>query len=124
MVNLGQPSVTTNPLPAHITHSCSTYGGIHHMDFVQDDVIHMLSWDDGLPKTIVPNDGYEIVMTRSEDNSGSPPVTRPFGGTNSCEDVRRENDEILRDSTCVKEIDIEDSTVDELQHMLPSDADG
>ena len=28
---------------------------------IQDDVIHMLSWDDGLPKMIVPNDGYEIV---------------------------------------------------------------
>ena len=54
--------MTTNPLPAHTTHSVSLpIGGIHHMDFVQDDVIHMLSWDDGLPETIVPNDGYEIV---------------------------------------------------------------
>ena len=35
LVNLGQPSVTTNPLPAHATHSMSPpAGGIHHMDFV------------------------------------------------------------------------------------------
>ncbi|RVW86098.1 hypothetical protein CK203_037949 [Vitis vinifera] len=66
VVNLGQPSVTTNPLPAHTTHSVSPpSSGIHHMDFVQDNVIHMLSWDDGLSEMIVPNDGYEIVMTRS-----------------------------------------------------------
>ena len=46
LVNLGQPSVTTNPLPTHTTHSVSlSTGGIHHMDFVQDDVIHMLSLD-------------------------------------------------------------------------------
>ena len=62
LVNLGQPSVTTNPLPAHTTHSVPPpSGGIHHMDFVQDDVIHMLSWDDGLPEMIVSDDGYEIV---------------------------------------------------------------
>ena len=62
LVNLGQPSVTTNPLPTHTTHSVSlSTGGIHHMDFVQDDVIHMLSWDDGLPEMIVPDDDYDIV---------------------------------------------------------------
>ena len=44
LVNLGQPSVTTNPLPAHTTHSLPPpTGGIYHMDFVQDDVIHKLS---------------------------------------------------------------------------------
>ena len=44
LVNLGQQSVTTNPLLAHTTHSVfPPIGGIHHMDFVQDDVIHMLS---------------------------------------------------------------------------------
>ena len=35
------------------------------MDFVQDDVIHMLSWDDGLPEMIVLDDGYEIVGVTS-----------------------------------------------------------
>ena len=35
------------------------------MDFVQDDVILMLSWDDGLLKMIVPNDDYEIVRATS-----------------------------------------------------------
>ncbi|KAJ9693913.1 hypothetical protein PVL29_009741 [Vitis rotundifolia] len=64
LVNLGQPSVTMNPLPAHTTHSVPPpTSGIHHMDFVQDDVIHMLSWDDGLPEMIVPDDGYEIIFS-------------------------------------------------------------
>ncbi|KAL6338540.1 hypothetical protein AAG906_020646 [Vitis piasezkii] len=78
LVNLGQPSVTMNPLPAHTTHSVPPpTGGIHHMDFVQDDVIHMLSWDDGLPEMIVPDDGYEIA------SPAAPPLTAPFGGTDS-----------------------------------------
>ena len=35
LVNLGQPSVTTNPLPTYTTHSVpSPIGSIHHMDFV------------------------------------------------------------------------------------------
>ena len=63
---MGQQSVTTNPLPAHTTHSVPPLtGGIHHMDFVQDDVIRMLSWDDGLPEMIVLDDGYEIVGVTS-----------------------------------------------------------
>ncbi|RVW12753.1 hypothetical protein CK203_108642 [Vitis vinifera] len=118
------------------------------MDFVQDDVIHMLSWDDGLPEMIVPDDGYEIVGATSDSSipapfslipdraslqlipftpsyvghrdmfapfilwpedvdvqvmtrsgriaQAAPPVTRPFGGTDSHEEVRREDDEILR----------------------------
>ncbi|RVW61057.1 hypothetical protein CK203_045852 [Vitis vinifera] len=78
LVKLGQQSVTTNPLPAHTTHSVPPLtGGIHHMDFVQDDVIHMLSWDDGLPEMIVLDD----VMTRSGRIAQAVPlVTRPFGG--------------------------------------------
>ncbi|KAL6332959.1 hypothetical protein AAG906_019973 [Vitis piasezkii] len=112
-VNLGQPSVTTNPLPTHTTHSLPPpTGGIHHMDFVQDDVIHMLSWDDGLLEMIVPNNDYEIVgatldfsipdvdvqvLTRSRRIAQvAPPITKPFGGTNSREEVKRENDEILK----------------------------
>ena len=54
--------MTINPLLAHTTYSVpSPTGGIHHMDFVQDDVIHMLSWDDRLLEVIVLDDGYEIV---------------------------------------------------------------
>ena len=35
LVNLGQPSVTKNPLPAHTTHLVPPpTSGIHHMDFV------------------------------------------------------------------------------------------
>ena len=51
-----------NSLSTHTTYSVPPpTGGIHRMDFVQDDVIHMLSWDDGLPEMIVLDDGYEIV---------------------------------------------------------------
>ena len=61
LVNLGQPSVTTNHLLAHSTHVVPPPpGGIHHIDFVEDDNIHMMSWDDGLLEPIVLNDGYEI----------------------------------------------------------------
>ncbi|KAL6311986.1 hypothetical protein AAG906_011628 [Vitis piasezkii] len=61
LVNLGQPSVTTNPLPAHSTHAVSpSSGDIHHMDLIEDDSIHMLSWDDGLPEPIVLHDSYEV----------------------------------------------------------------
>ena len=141
--------MTKNPLLAHTTHSVPPpTGGIHHMHFVQDDVMHMLSWDDGLPKMIVPNDGYEIVGVTSNfsipipfnlvldittlqlipstpsnvehedtftsfilwpkdidvhvmNRSGriaqaTPPITRTFDGTDSRKEVRREDDEILR----------------------------
>ncbi|RVW63937.1 hypothetical protein CK203_056776 [Vitis vinifera] len=61
LVNLGQPSVTTNPLPALSTHAVSpSPGDIHHMDLIEDDNIHMLSWDDGLLEPIVLHDNYEV----------------------------------------------------------------
>ena len=44
LVRLGQPSVTTNLLPAHSTHAMSPPSGdIHHIDLIEDDCIHMLS---------------------------------------------------------------------------------
>ena len=48
LVHLGQPSVTTIPLPAHTTHAVPPPAdGIHFLDFDEiDDHIHMLS-DDG-----------------------------------------------------------------------------
>ena len=43
LVNLEQPSVTTNPLPAHSTHVMSQPpGDIQHIDLIEDDSIHML----------------------------------------------------------------------------------
>ena len=61
LVNLGHPNVTTNPLPAHSTHVVPpSPGDIHHIDLIEDDNIHMLSWDDGLPEPIVLHDSYEI----------------------------------------------------------------
>ena len=53
--------MTTNPLPAHSTHVVPpSPGDIHHIDLIEDDNIHMLSWDDGLPEPIVLHDSYEI----------------------------------------------------------------
>ncbi|RVW68880.1 hypothetical protein CK203_062936 [Vitis vinifera] len=48
LVHLGQPSVTTNPLPAYTTHAIPlSADGINYIDFVElDDHIYMLSWDE------------------------------------------------------------------------------
>ncbi|RVX12203.1 hypothetical protein CK203_010754 [Vitis vinifera] len=56
LVHLGQPSVTTNPLPTHTTHAVPPpAGGIHFLDFDEtDDHVHMLSWDDPDPEPIMP----------------------------------------------------------------------
>ncbi|KAL6348249.1 hypothetical protein AAG906_005541 [Vitis piasezkii] len=70
LVNLGQPSVTTNPLPTHSMHAVPPpSGGIHDIDFVKDDNIHMLSWDDGLSKPIVLDDGYEVDTMGSQTST-------------------------------------------------------
>ena len=62
LVHLGQPSVTTNPLPVHTTHVVpSPVDGIHSIDFVElDNHIHMLSWDESESKPIVADEIYEI----------------------------------------------------------------
>ena len=53
--------MTINPLPAHSTHTVPpSPGDIHHIDLIEDDSIHMLSWDDGLPKPIVLHDSSKI----------------------------------------------------------------
>nr|CAN83468.1 hypothetical protein VITISV_019784 [Vitis vinifera] len=61
MVHLGQPSVTTNPLPTHTTHAIlSPVDDIHFIDFAEPDGhIHMLSWDESEPKPIVVDGIYE-----------------------------------------------------------------
>ena len=46
-------------------------GSIHHVDFVEDDSIHMLSWDDGLPEPIVLDDGYEVDTVGSQTSTPS-----------------------------------------------------
>ena len=35
-------------------------GDIYHINVVENDNIHMLSWDDGLPEPIVLDDSYEV----------------------------------------------------------------
>ncbi|RVW92942.1 hypothetical protein CK203_032762 [Vitis vinifera] len=61
LVHLGQPSVTTNPLPAHTTHAVPPPAdGIHFLEFDEiDDHIHMLSDDDSDPEPIMPDVIYE-----------------------------------------------------------------
>ena len=58
-MQLGQPSVSSNPLPTYSTHAVHfPAGGIHSIDFAEsDDRIHMLSWDDQGLEPIVFDDG-------------------------------------------------------------------
>ena len=59
-----------NPLPTHSTHVVPPPpGGIDHIDFVKDDNIHMLSWDDGLPELIVLDDGYKVGTMGSQTST-------------------------------------------------------
>ncbi|KAL6322355.1 hypothetical protein AAG906_007908 [Vitis piasezkii] len=62
LVHLGQPSVTTNPLPTHTTHAVPPPAeGIHFLEFDEiDDHIHMLSDDDPDPEPIMPDVIYEM----------------------------------------------------------------
>ena len=59
-MQLGQPSISSNPLPTNSTHEVPPpAGGIHSIDFVEsEDLIHMLSWDDQRSKPIAFDDGY------------------------------------------------------------------
>ncbi|RVW80741.1 hypothetical protein CK203_050712 [Vitis vinifera] len=138
LVHLGQPSVTTNPLLAHTTHTVfSPADSMHSIDFVKfDDHIHMLSCDDSELEPIVSDEIYEMsgmtldlgcfaqtpfvlilnvdeVQTPYVDDVHTsdvqyvicggrvvrkqPPTTlRPLEGTSSQEEVRRDDDKILR----------------------------
>ena len=60
IVQLGQPSVSSNPLPTYSTHVVPPLvGGIHSIDFAKSDyLIHMLSWDDQGTRSIVFDNGY------------------------------------------------------------------
>ena len=62
LVHLGQPSVTTNPLPAYTTHTIPLLAnGINYIDFVElDDHIYMLSWDESKLEPIASYEIYEI----------------------------------------------------------------
>ena len=62
LVHLGQPSVTTNPLPTHTSHAVPLPANdIHFMDFTEpDDRNHMLSWNDYEPKPIVVDESHEF----------------------------------------------------------------
>ncbi|RVW23717.1 hypothetical protein CK203_100799 [Vitis vinifera] len=74
LVHLGQPSVTTNPLPTHTTHAVPPpAGGIHFLDFDEtDDHVHMLSWDDPDPETIMPAGIYETSGVTLEPQMPAP----------------------------------------------------
>ncbi|RVW18920.1 hypothetical protein CK203_102504 [Vitis vinifera] len=74
LVHLGQPSVTTNPLPAHTTHAVPPPAdGIHFLDFDEtDDHVHMLSWDDPDPEPIMPAGIYETSGVTLEPQMPAP----------------------------------------------------
>ncbi|RVW30081.1 Retrovirus-related Pol polyprotein from transposon 17.6 [Vitis vinifera] len=123
LVNLGQPSVTTNPLPAHSTHAVHpSLGDIRHMDLIEDDSSCTIQFDPGRG-TIPVDSSYTLsyrmsgyfcpihFMAKDDDSAGReiqivtrsgriaqppPPAVRPFEGTASHEEVRREDDEVLR----------------------------
>ncbi|RVW63456.1 hypothetical protein CK203_058582 [Vitis vinifera] len=116
LVNLEQPSVTTNPLSTHFKHAMPpSPGDIHHIDLIEDDSIHMLIWDDGLPEPIVLHNSCEVdgisLGLQNDDSEGReiqivthsgkitqppPPAVRLFEGATSHEEVIREDDEVLR----------------------------
>ncbi|RVW22168.1 Retrovirus-related Pol polyprotein from transposon 17.6 [Vitis vinifera] len=88
LVNLGQPSVTANPLPAHSTHAVPPPPGAHQ----GPPAPFILRLDDD------DLEGRDVqIVTRSGRIAQPPPlVSRPFDGAVSHEEVRREDDEILR----------------------------
>ena len=64
IVQLGHPSISSNPLPTYSTHAVPPpTGGIHSIDFAEfKDRIHMFSWDDQRLKPIEFDDGV-MAMT-------------------------------------------------------------
>ena len=74
LVHLGQPSVTTNPLPAHTSHAVPLpVSGIHFMDFIElDDHIHVLSWNDSELEPILVDESYEVDGVISESWASAP----------------------------------------------------
>ena len=74
LVQLGHFSVTVNPLLTYSTHAVpSPHGGIH-LDFVaDDDVIHMLSWDDLVLEPIVLDGSCKV-----DGVTSSPQALIPF----------------------------------------------
>ena len=75
LVHLGQPSVTSNPLPTHTLHAVpSSADNIHFIDFTKpNDCIHMLSWDDSKLEPIVVDESYDLDGVISD-----PQVSAPF----------------------------------------------
>ncbi|RVW22918.1 Retrovirus-related Pol polyprotein from transposon 297 [Vitis vinifera] len=119
LVNLGQPSVTTNPLPAHSTHAVppprvvDTVGSQTFTPFslISDwipfeltPIAPLITAHQGPPAPFILRlddddlEGRDVqIVTRSGRVAQPPPlVARPFDGAVSHEEVRREDDEILR----------------------------
>ena len=59
-MQLGQPSISSNPFPTYSTHAVPPpTGGIHSIDFAEsEDRIYMLSWDNQRSEPITFDDGY------------------------------------------------------------------
>ncbi|RVW34461.1 hypothetical protein CK203_081370 [Vitis vinifera] len=75
LVNLGQPSVTMNPLPTHTTHSVPPPTGDDGYEIVgathKDTFAQFILWPEDVDVQIMTHSGRIAQAT--------PPVTRPFG---------------------------------------------
>ncbi|RVW80840.1 Transposon Ty3-I Gag-Pol polyprotein [Vitis vinifera] len=86
------PTIRCNHEPsiAHSTHAVLPPWAISiTIDFVNDDNMHMMSWDDVFPELIVLDDGYEVdtIVIHSGRVAQPPPlVARPFDGAVSHEE--------------------------------------
>ncbi|KAL6312290.1 hypothetical protein AAG906_017133 [Vitis piasezkii] len=79
LVNLGQPSVTMNPLPGHSRHAVDTVGS-----------------QTSIPSSLISDWVPFEIMNHSGRVAQPPPlVARPFDGVVSHEEVRRKDDKIL-----------------------------
>ncbi|RVW18627.1 hypothetical protein CK203_104257 [Vitis vinifera] len=94
LVNLGQPSVTTRPLPTHSMHAMPPPPGV---DTVGSQTSTPFSFDFKLRERCTDcNPQWESSSVLTSSSQASPLVARPFDGVVSHEEVRKEDDGLLR----------------------------
>ncbi|RVW12913.1 hypothetical protein CK203_097113 [Vitis vinifera] len=147
------PRPVPQPVPPRFRmdlHLPPPLGDIHHINLIEDDSIHMLSWDDRLPEPIVLHGSCEVdgvslglkdttisftlwpknddsygrkiqIITRSGRIAQPPPAIRPFEGTASHKEVRRKDDEIKVKTTTTPEGLIHMMTASRATYIVFSD---
>ncbi|RVW66567.1 hypothetical protein CK203_064610 [Vitis vinifera] len=111
LVDLGRPTITTNPLPAHDTRAIPLPPGstLRPFRLIPDEIPGQTSFSPVYLQHVPPlthfilfPEGYGPIhrdvqiVTRSGRIAQPPPVDRPFAGMDSKKEVQREDDEILR----------------------------